>query len=91
MKSLVRLFIHRYQITSVSIELMDRFIQPKLRSRRFETIEMVANLGGIFGLFLNISLINFIEMIIFLIIRPICNCIFRYRNKEPKSNDLYLE
>lgn len=75
----------------MTFKVNERFVQPTIKSRRYHIIQMISDLGGIYALFLNISMINIVEIIILIIIRPISNCILRSPVIVPNLNILDVE
>lgn len=72
-----------FNITNTVIfKTSKRFIRPTFESKKFEYIRMIADLGRIFGIFLNISMINIVEFFVIHIIQPILNCNERFRIKR---------
>lgn len=70
-----------------TIALKNGKILGKIRRLQFSTLEIVAYIGGILGLFAGFSILSLIELLYFLMIRPLIDVEWKNHDKIEKQSE----
>lgn len=69
----------------VEIQFRESQFVPMRRSELYGLYDFVSNFGGLFGLFLGMSLMSIFEVIYFATIRLIASCRLRFKNEKQEK------